>query len=194
MHCLCLYSIVEANLQDDQIVASSIGPGEVPPPYQSSPHGGVPMVTCRVCQGMIDITNKREQHVVKCNQCHEATVSFVWIKDTWKFEYYHTSCFYLFYSQSAMHRPARNTFVVHAIVCSFVKIHRNGLHVRDRTASASLIWPRVQLHRMYPLCLACVVLRVVTAQTHFWWVNQIQHWIMHWNLTQLFRNAVQHIK
>lgn len=60
---------------DDQITASSIGPGEVPPPYQSSPHGGVPMVTCRVCQAMIDITNKREQHVVKCNQCHEATVS-----------------------------------------------------------------------------------------------------------------------
>lgn len=33
------------------------------------------MVTCRVCQAMIDITLKREQHVVKCNQCNEATVS-----------------------------------------------------------------------------------------------------------------------
>ncbi|KAJ6640929.1 Type 1 phosphatidylinositol 4,5-bisphosphate 4-phosphatase [Pseudolycoriella hygida] len=31
------------------------------------------MVTCRVCQAMIDITLKREQHVVKCNQCNEAT-------------------------------------------------------------------------------------------------------------------------
>lgn len=58
---------------DDQTTVSPIGPGEVPPPYQSSPHTGVPMVTCRVCQAMIDITNKREQHVVKCNQCHEAT-------------------------------------------------------------------------------------------------------------------------
>lgn len=36
--------------------------------------GGVPMVTCRVCQAMIDITWKREQHVVKCTQCNEATV------------------------------------------------------------------------------------------------------------------------
>lgn len=51
-----------------------IGPDEVPPPYQqSSETGGVPMVTCRVCQHMIDITSKREQHVVKCQQCNEAT-------------------------------------------------------------------------------------------------------------------------
>lgn len=60
---------------EDQATVSPIGPGEVPPPYQQMPHGGVPMVTCRVCQAMIDITSKREQHVVKCNQCHEATVS-----------------------------------------------------------------------------------------------------------------------
>lgn len=33
------------------------------------------MVTCRVCQNMIDITTKREQHVVKCTHCNEATVS-----------------------------------------------------------------------------------------------------------------------
>lgn len=59
---------------EDQATVSPIGPGEVPPPYQQMPHGGVPMVTCRVCQAMIDITSKREQHVVKCNQCHEATV------------------------------------------------------------------------------------------------------------------------
>jgi len=57
---------------EDQATVSPIGPGEVPPPYQM-PQGGVPMVTCRVCQAMIDITSKREQHVVKCNQCHEAT-------------------------------------------------------------------------------------------------------------------------
>lgn len=48
------------------------------------PQGGVPMVTCRVCQAMIDITSKREQHVVKCNQCHEATVnkSFLFVHRT----------------------------------------------------------------------------------------------------------------
>ncbi|XP_017109005.2 type 1 phosphatidylinositol 4,5-bisphosphate 4-phosphatase isoform X1 [Drosophila bipectinata] len=51
-----------------------IGPDELPPPYQQSSNtGGVPMVTCRVCQQMIDITTKREQHVVKCTHCNEAT-------------------------------------------------------------------------------------------------------------------------
>lgn len=53
---------------------SSIGPDELPPPFQQEMSGGVPMVTCRVCQAMIDITWKREQHVVKCTQCNEATV------------------------------------------------------------------------------------------------------------------------
>lgn len=49
-----------------------IGPDELPPPYQQA---GMPMVTCRVCQAMIDISGKREQHVVKCLECNEATVS-----------------------------------------------------------------------------------------------------------------------
>ncbi|KAL1447665.1 hypothetical protein WDU94_015617 [Cyamophila willieti] len=31
------------------------------------------MVTCRVCQAMIDISGKRDQHVVKCIHCNEAT-------------------------------------------------------------------------------------------------------------------------
>lgn len=35
----------------------------------------MPMVTCRVCQAMIDVSGKRDQHVVKCSQCNEATVS-----------------------------------------------------------------------------------------------------------------------
>lgn len=55
--------------------ASSIGPDELPPPYTSNEDRGLPMVTCRVCSAMIDISWKREQHVVKCNQCNEATVS-----------------------------------------------------------------------------------------------------------------------
>ncbi|XP_037035104.1 type 1 phosphatidylinositol 4,5-bisphosphate 4-phosphatase [Bradysia coprophila] len=62
--------IVEAALQH---TTSAIGPDDLPPPYQVPGTGGVPMVTCRVCQAMIDITLKREQHVVKCNQCNEAT-------------------------------------------------------------------------------------------------------------------------
>ncbi|XP_026762635.1 type 2 phosphatidylinositol 4,5-bisphosphate 4-phosphatase isoform X2 [Galleria mellonella] len=49
---------------------SPIGPDELPPPYQQA---GMPMVTCRVCQAMIDISGKREQHVVKCSECNEAT-------------------------------------------------------------------------------------------------------------------------
>ena len=33
----------------------------------------VPMVTCKVCAIMIDISMKKEQHVVKCSSCNEAT-------------------------------------------------------------------------------------------------------------------------
>merc|ERR1711981_443381 len=46
---------------------------EVPPPSYTTVTGGTPVVTCRVCQGMIDISGKREQHVVKCPSCSEAT-------------------------------------------------------------------------------------------------------------------------
>jgi len=51
---------------------SPIGPDELPPPY-STVAGGVPMVSCRVCSHMIDISGKKDQHVVKCNACNEAT-------------------------------------------------------------------------------------------------------------------------
>lgn len=54
---------------------SPIGPDELPPPYQAATQGNNAMVTCRVCQAMIDVSGKREQHVVKCNICNEATVS-----------------------------------------------------------------------------------------------------------------------
>lgn len=46
---------------------------ELPPPYQATQQGQVPMVTCRVCQTMIDVSGKRDQHVVKCTSCNEAT-------------------------------------------------------------------------------------------------------------------------
>lgn len=59
---------------ESQSTVSPIGPDELPPPYQSATQGGMPMVTCRVCQAMIDISGKRDQHVVKCCQCNEATV------------------------------------------------------------------------------------------------------------------------
>lgn len=36
-----------------------------------------PVVPCRVCGSMIDVNNKREQHVVKCEYCNEATVSIL---------------------------------------------------------------------------------------------------------------------
>lgn len=69
---------------------SPIGPDELPPPYQQA---GMPMVTCRVCQAMIDISGKREQHVVKCSDCNEATVSctgvelkhFIYINIAWHY-------------------------------------------------------------------------------------------------------------
>lgn len=58
-------------------VRADIAPNELPPPYSALGPGGagVPMVTCRVCQNMIDISEKRAQHVAKCNSCNEATVS-----------------------------------------------------------------------------------------------------------------------
>lgn len=49
---------------------TAAGPDQVPSDFHNQ---AVPMVTCRVCQGMIDITNKRDQHVVKCPRCMEAT-------------------------------------------------------------------------------------------------------------------------
>ncbi|CAG9821864.1 unnamed protein product [Phaedon cochleariae] len=62
------------DVSGQQATVSPIGPDELPPPfYQPTEGGGVPMVTCRVCQAMIDISGKRDQHVVKCAQCNEAT-------------------------------------------------------------------------------------------------------------------------
>jgi len=62
-------------------VINGVGPGglvvtsvdEVPPPPYQSVEGGKPMVSCRVCQEKIDISGKRDQHVVKCTICNEAT-------------------------------------------------------------------------------------------------------------------------
>ncbi|CAL1272884.1 unnamed protein product [Larinioides sclopetarius] len=62
----------EADRQATYVTVPPIGPDELPPPYNPSPHG-VPMITCKVCGFMIDITGRRDQHVVKCSSCNEAT-------------------------------------------------------------------------------------------------------------------------
>lgn len=64
---------VNYNTTDEAAGVADPGPDELPPPFHQGIGNGVPMVTCRVCQAMIDITWKREQHVVKCLQCNEAT-------------------------------------------------------------------------------------------------------------------------
>lgn len=74
IYCSSLCKVLVYEL-GQQATVSPIGPDELPPPYTSATQGGVPMVTCRVCQAMIDISGKRDQHVVKCGQCNEATVS-----------------------------------------------------------------------------------------------------------------------
>lgn len=51
-------------------------PGEDPPPYSpltSPDSGSAPMITCRVCQSLINVEGKMHQHVVKCGVCNEAT-------------------------------------------------------------------------------------------------------------------------
>ncbi|KAG2463257.1 PP4P1 phosphatase, partial [Polypterus senegalus] len=59
----------------------SVLPGEDPPPYSpmTSPESGsAPMISCRVCQSLINVEGKMHQHVVKCGVCNEATAG------TWK--------------------------------------------------------------------------------------------------------------
>ena len=61
---------------ESYVTVPPFGPDELPPPYSSAMANGMPvMVGCRVCGSMIDISGKREQHVVKCDNCSEATVS-----------------------------------------------------------------------------------------------------------------------
>ena len=58
---------------------------ESPPPYEGAPNVtpihppppgvmGEPTVVCRVCQQLIFIRGREGQRVVKCSNCHEATV------------------------------------------------------------------------------------------------------------------------
>lgn len=59
-------------------------PGEDPPPYSpltSPDSGNAPMITCRVCQSLINVEGKMHQHVVKCGVCNEATVSYTYLQN-----------------------------------------------------------------------------------------------------------------
>lgn len=44
---------------------------------EMGPENSASKVTCRVCQEMIDVIGKKDQHVVKCSRCNEATVSLL---------------------------------------------------------------------------------------------------------------------
>lgn len=39
-------------------------------------HEGLRFIACSVCKAKIDISNKKDTFVVKCNNCNEATVRF----------------------------------------------------------------------------------------------------------------------
>lgn len=43
------------------------------PPVTSPESGSSPVISCRVCQSLINVEGKMQQHVVKCGVCNEAT-------------------------------------------------------------------------------------------------------------------------
>lgn len=45
---------------------------ELPPPYTETP-GVTPTINCKVCQQIVSIEGKQNQHVIKCTFCNEAT-------------------------------------------------------------------------------------------------------------------------
>ena len=51
---------VEQNGGVTTTTVTPIGPDELPPPYNTVA-GGTPMVSCRVCSNMIDISGKKDQ-------------------------------------------------------------------------------------------------------------------------------------
>lgn len=78
-------SLVNDDVQDGSLSGSPPPPyGDAPPPYSGSynpavqpPPAGVmgePTVVCRVCQQLVFIRGREGQRVVKCSNCHEATV------------------------------------------------------------------------------------------------------------------------
>ena len=120
----------------DQVMTTSggesIGDGTTLVPAQfeqqqtvQSPATGGPTVLCRVCQASIGIEGKMMQHVVKCAQCNEATVSRILAA------LLNNAC-----SRSARRRLARSTCAARVTACSSARPVRIASRVRARTASA----------------------------------------------------------
>ena len=58
------------------IHASSL-PVEPPPSYShSTKEGERTVLVCKVCQNLIDISTRRDQHAVKCEKCNELSVRY----------------------------------------------------------------------------------------------------------------------
>ncbi|KAK2181318.1 hypothetical protein NP493_403g01009 [Ridgeia piscesae] len=56
-----------------EVTVPPIGPDELPPPYSPTSPGSIPTINCKVCQSLINIEGKTNQHVIKCSVCNEAT-------------------------------------------------------------------------------------------------------------------------
>ena len=69
---------------------------------------GTPRVTCRVCQYLIDISGKKDQHVVKCDQCQEATVS---LDNLFFKSILHFFCIIIFFLQPIRNAPPGKKYV-----------------------------------------------------------------------------------
>ena len=69
--CIWLFDCLFVEIVEGSVTAATAGDRTLE--WVSMPSGS--LVTCRVCQATIDISDKREQHVVKCSHCNEATVS-----------------------------------------------------------------------------------------------------------------------
>lgn len=93
-------------------------------------------LACFVCGSMIDITDCREQHVVKCENCNEATVGY----SLFRIEILKSSLICILKSivlcsLFVFHRLVGNTFDVHVIVflfatrplAGFLVLELNGL-------------------------------------------------------------------
>ena len=57
----------------DEPVTPKLPIEDLPPTYASATGNGNE-IACNVCGSRIDISSKRDQHVVKCDNCNEATV------------------------------------------------------------------------------------------------------------------------
>jgi len=149
-------SAVSDETQSNVHTVSTIGPDELPPPYQSAIQGGMPMVTCRVCQAMIDISGKRDQHVVKCCQCNEATVRFQRFFFNDLFTGVVNVCLLFSHSPYETLHLERSTYDVRAIVCSYARVLHSVSLVQGQIVNVLLIWLQALSHlRFYP-CQACV--------------------------------------